>query len=110
MEFVEDYLNFIKKWNSIKNERVFFIKYEDFLNINDNNNPLLNKLSLFFDKKNNKKIISSFKKVNCSNQFTIINKKYYINREYMSLYSREDLDKIKNNLIYKELIENNFFK
>lgn len=27
MEFVEDYLNFIKKWYSIKTDRVFFIEY-----------------------------------------------------------------------------------
>ena len=48
MEFVEDYLNFIKKWCSIKNYRVFFIKYEDFLNMSDS---LVNKLSIFLNKK-----------------------------------------------------------
>ena len=104
MEFVEDYLNFIKKWYSIKNDRVFFIKYEDFLNISDYNNSLVNKLSVFFKKKQ-KKIIYSFEKVNCSKKFTTSQKKYYINHEYMSLYSKEELEKIKNNLIYKEVID-----
>lgn len=99
MEFVEDYLNFIKKWCSIKNYRVFFIKYEDFLNMSDS---LVNKLSIFLNKKQ-KKITYSFEKVNCSKKFTISQKKYYINHEYMSLYSKEEIEKIKNNLIYKEL-------
>ena len=101
MEFVEDYLNFIKKWYSIKNDRVFFIKYEDFLNISDS---LVNKLSLFLNKKK-KQIIYSFDKVDCSRKFTTSQKKYYIDHEYMSLYSKEELEKIKNNLIYKELKE-----
>lgn len=101
MEFVEDYLNFIKKWYSIKNDRVFFIKYEDFLNISDS---LVNKLSLFLNKKQ-KQIIYSFDKVDCSRKFTTSQKKYYIDHEYMSLYSKEELEKIKNNLIYKELKE-----
>ena len=106
MEFVDDYLNFIKKWYSIKNDRVFFIRYEDFLNISDDNNSLVNKLSVFFNKKQ-KKIVHSFEKVNCSEKFTTSKKNYYINHEYMSLYSKEELDKIQNNLIYKELIEYN---
>ena len=104
MEFVEDYLNFIKKWYSIKNERVFFINYEDFLNMSDNENSLANKLSVFLNKKQ-KKAIYSFEKVNCSKKFNTSQKKYYINHEYMSLYSKEELEKIKNNLIYKELID-----
>jgi hypothetical protein len=66
IEFVEDYLNFIKKWYSIRNNRVIFIRYEDFLNISKNNS-LVNKLSEFFQTKiNDKKLISSFDKVNCS--------------------------------------------
>ena len=104
MEFVEDYLNFIKKWYSLRNDRVFFIKYEDFLNISDDNNSLVNKLSVFLNKKP-KKNIYSFDKVNCSKQFTTSRKRYYINHEYMSLYPKEELDKIKNNVIYKELID-----
>lgn len=103
MDFVEDYLNFIKKWYSIKNDRVFFIKYEDFLNVSDDNNLLLNKLSTFLDKKQIKNTYS-FENVNCSKKFTICQKNYYINHEYMNLYSKEELDNIKNNFIYKELI------
>ena len=56
MKFVEDYLNFIKKWYLIKNDRVFFINYEDFLNISDDNNSLLNKLSVFLYKNTKKHI------------------------------------------------------
>ena len=102
MEFVEDYLNFIKKWYSIKNDRVFFINYEDLLNMSDDNNSLVNKLSVFLNKKP-EKITYFFEKVNRSSKFTISQKKYYINQEYMSLYSKEELETIKNNLIYKEL-------
>ena len=107
MEFVEDYLNFIKKWCSIKNDRVFFIKYEDYLNMSYVNNSLVNKLSVFLNKKQ-KNFIYSFEEVNCSDKFTISQKKYYINHEYMSLYSKEELEKIKNNLIYKELKDYTF--
>ena len=103
MEFVEDYLNFIKKWYSIKNDRVFFINYEDFFYMSNDNNSLVNKLSIFLNKKP-KKIIYSFDKVNMSNTFTTDKKNYYINHEYMNLYSKEELETIKNNSIYKELI------
>ena len=104
MEFVEDYLHFIKKWCLIKNERVFFINYEDFLHMSDDNNSLVNKLSVFLNKKQNK-IKYTFEKVNCSEKFTISKKNYYINHEYMTLYSNKELEKIKNNLIYKEIIQ-----
>jgi len=106
MEFIEDYLNFIKKWYSIKNNRVIFVNYEDFLNICHDNNSLINKLSVFFNKEPEKNI-SFFEKVNCSEKFTIEKKKYYINNEYMSLYSKEELDEIKNNIIYQELMSYN---
>ena len=106
MEFIEDYLNFIKKWYSIKNNRVIFVNYEDFLNICDDNNSLINKLSVFFNKEPEKNI-SFFEKVNCSEKFTTGKKKYYINNEYMSLYSKEELDEIKNNIIYQELMSYN---
>ena len=105
MEFVEDYLNFIKKWYSIKNDRVLFINYEDFLNIS-NNDPLLDKLSVFFNAKP-KEIISTFQKVDNSEEFTNLQKIYYVNHEYMDLYSKEELSKIRNNLIYKELVNYN---
>ena len=74
------------------------------MNISDDNNSLVNKLSVFLNKKP-KKNIYSFDKVNCSKQFTTSRKRYYINHEYMSLYPKEELDKIKNNVIYKELID-----
>ena len=70
--------------------------------MSDDNNSLINKLSVFLNKKK-KKITYSFEKVDCSQKFTISKKNYYINHEYMSLYSKEELEKIKNNLIYKEL-------
>jgi hypothetical protein len=93
MEFIDDYLNFIKKWYSIRNNRVLFINYEDFLNISDNS-LLTNKLSEFFHKKPKKLIYN----------FTISKREYYINKKYMSLYSKKELDIIKNNPIYQELI------
>ena len=103
MNFVDDYLNFIQKWISIKNNRVFFINYEDFLNISNDNNSLVNNLSLFLNKKY-LNISTSFDKVNYSNKFTSDKKKYYTENEYMKLYSKHEIDKIINNVIYKELI------
>lgn len=102
MEFIEDYLHFIKKWYSIRNDRVIFIDYEDFLNISENNS-LINKLSLFLNK-TTLKIISSFDKVNQSEKFTNNKKEYYMNKEYINLYSKEELNIIKNNINYQELI------
>lgn len=96
MEFIDDYLNFIKKWYSIRNNRVLFINYEDFLNISDNS-LLTNKLSEIFHKKPKKFIYN----------FTISKREYYINKKYMSLYSKKELDIIKNNPIYQELINYN---
>jgi len=103
MEFVEDYLNFIQKWYSIKNERVFFINHEDYLNLSVDNSPV-DKLAIFLGK-NPKKIKYSFDKVNHSEKFTASRKKYYINHEYMNLFSEEEVDKIKQNLVYKEIVD-----
>ena len=98
-EFIEDYLNFLTKWISIKNERVFFIKYEEFLNMsNDSNNVFMNTLSVFLNNKH-LNIISSFEKVKCSEKFTSNLKKYYNNHEYMGLYSKEEISKIKTDVI-----------
>ena len=93
MEFVNDYLNFMKKWYSIRNNRVIFIKYEDFLTISNENNALRNKLSVFFNH-NLTSIEPPSNKVRWSDKFTNVQKSYYLNHEYMSLYSKEDLDKI----------------
>jgi hypothetical protein len=107
MEFIGDYLNFIIKWCSIRNNRVIFINYDDFLNISDNSS-LANKLSEFFHKKP-KKLIFAFDRVNCSTKFTISKREYYINKKYMSLYSKKELDEIKNNPIYQELLDYGFY-
>lgn len=65
---------------------------------NNNNKKLINKLSVFF----NHNLTSIELKYQCQIN---VQKSYYLNHEYMSLYSKEDLDKIKNNMIYKELMD-----
>lgn len=100
MQFVKDYLHFLEKWNSLKNERVFFINYDEFLNVE--NNTLMSRLTIFL-KKTPEKNVYSFDKVNCSNVFTLKQKEYYLKEEYKSLYSRKEIDEIQKNTLYKEL-------
>ena len=71
MDFVEDYLNFMDKWNSIRNDRVVFIRYEDFLN---KDKVLVNTISVFLNRKPTQ-INMSFDKVKCSTRFTPKQKK-----------------------------------
>jgi hypothetical protein len=103
MDFVDDYLNFIKKWYSIKTNRVIFISYEKYLNIK-NEKLLLNKLSSFFNinDDDNTDIQYYFDKVDHSSLFCLDRLNYYVNKEYMFLYTNEEIEKIKNNPIYIE--------
>ena len=107
MDFIDDYLNYIIKWYSIKNNRVIFISYHEFLNISCES-LLANKLSDFFKKKPNK-LITCFKKVDCSYRFTIDNNHYYINQEYMNSYSSTELDFIKGKPLYIEIMKYNLY-
>ena len=107
MDFIEDYLHFIKKWYSIRNDRVIFINYYDYLNLSDKDNSLLDRLSLFLNYKP-QQTNSTFDRVNCSSKFTSDRKKYYLNKEYLNIYSKEEIDKIKNNPTYKEITEYEF--
>ena len=65
---------------------------------NDSNNVFINTLSVFLNNKH-LNIISSFEKVKCSEKFTSNLKKYYNNHEYMGLYSKEEISKIKTDVI-----------
>tara|TARA_Y100000816_G_scaffold79655_1_gene54396 strand:+ start:2884 stop:3525 length:642 start_codon:yes stop_codon:yes gene_type:complete len=91
MDFVNDYKEYMKKWEQIKNERVLFISYTEYLNlIVNNDNKLSKKIEEFLNCKKNDSFIFS-KKVGCSDVFTIKKIDYYINKRYMDLYTNEEI-------------------
>lgn len=92
IDFVNDYCEYISKWNELKNERVLFIKYEEYLDclVNKNNN-LINKIEDFLQVKRPNKLIFP-KNVNCSKTFTINRYNYYKNKEYMKEYTENELN------------------
>ena len=97
-DFLNDYLSFLGKWLSIKNDRVLFINYNDYLNlINDdsNDNSLLERLNNFLKTNISKDILNKkINKVKCSGYFTDEKKKYYFNKEYMNEFKSEEIESI----------------
>ena len=96
--FLNDYYLFYKKWKEYydnNTNKILFINYIDLLN---NNNLLIEKMNKFFNltKVNDIKKLNDIKKVNCSTIFNSKKKKYYINKEYMKLYSDNYIQYIKN--------------
>ena len=115
MEFIDDYLNFIHKWDNLKTSRVMFISYEDYLHFvvsNDNKTNFQSKIDLFFYGQNKRpkrpkrqgKIIKMFSTVNCSDPFTITKCKYYTKRKYMDKYSPLEIKQIEANPLYPRLL------
>lgn len=95
LDFVGDYFSFIEKWNSIKNDRVLIINYDDYLNfILNNNTYLIDNIEKFLNLKLTKKIIIPTK-VNCSNDFSKYRLDYYKNKEYMNFYTKEEIEYIE---------------
>lgn len=95
MDYVNDYINYINKWNEIKNERVLIIYYEEYLDLLFNNNTdILIKINNFL--KLNKTMINiQFpEKVNFSDKFDNNYKNYYKNKLYMNEYTEEEKEYI----------------
>lgn len=100
MDFVEDYLNFIDKWKKIKNDRVLFINYNEYLDlINNTNDNIIKKIEYFLDTKNEKELIIP-NKVPQSKEFTIDKMNYYKNKEYMNFYRENEIDLITNHPLF----------
>lgn len=100
MDFVEDYLNFIDKWEKIKNDRVLFINYNEYLDlINNTNDNIIKKIEYFLDTKNEKELIIP-NKVPQSKEFTIDKMNYYNNKEYMNFYTENEIDLITNHPLF----------
>lgn len=95
MDFIYDYKEFMKKWNEIKNERVLFISYTEYLNLIIHNDiTLKNKIENFLNCGNTNKLLFP-SKVNCSSVFTKEKIDYYVNKRYMNLYTQEEIEIIK---------------
>ena len=96
MEFIDDYFEFMDKWNAIKNDRVLFIAYSDYLYAitHQNNDSLINRIEHFINKKRKSKLMIP-NRVKCSDTFTNERYNYYINKEYMRQYTKENISKIE---------------
>lgn len=100
MDFIEDYLNFIDKWKEIKNDRVLFINYNEYLDlINNTNDSIIKKIEYFLDMKNEKEMIIP-DKVPQSKEFTSDKMNYYKNKEYMNFYTENEISLIKNHNLF----------
>lgn len=106
MNYLDDYLEFFNKWNEIKNNRVLFINYDEYLDLKTKKNKILQyKIESFFNLKTKKNLIFP-QKVNCSKIFLKNKELYYINKEYMKLYSNNEILLIKNHILFKKNINN----
>jgi hypothetical protein len=104
-DFINDYLYFLKKWYKIRNNRVLFISYEEYLNFYLNKNQsFVTKLNKFFKvHKDHNDIQKFYDKVTCSPSFDKTKLLYYIDKEYMKKYTEHEIHKIKNHNLYKKL-------
>lgn len=104
--FIKDYLEYINKWNKIKNNRVLTINYFDFLKYaeNKNSNFISNINSFLGNEINNSKIPD---KVMCSNKFNKNRRDYYLKKEYLKLYSENEINQINLEII-KSCYKDNF--
>lgn len=87
LDYVEDYMFFLQKWLSIKNDRVLIIYYKDFL---IQNQEFINNISKFLNKPVNSQIINK-SKVTLSTNFNNNRKKYYLNKLYLKEYTKDEL-------------------
>ena len=104
---IDDYINFIQKWQQIKNERVLFINYDDFIdNYTNADSSFYKNIAHFIG---NDKTISSRgkaitrKKVPMSPNFIQKRLNYYKNKEYMDYFSNKQKD-----IIIKKMKSYNF--
>ena len=99
-DFIDDYFEFIDKWNSLANERVLLINYDDYLNltIGKENNDLINRVELFLKvtKKLPKLIFPN--EVILSEKFSPKRLEYYTNKEYMKSYTEDEIKLIEERL------------
>jgi len=101
MDFVEDYLHYIDKWDKIKNDRVLFVDYMDYLRFaNGIDKIFLEKIEKFLNLEPKKKSIFLPQKVNCSSEFTKERYNYYFNKEYMKEYTDDEIMVIEDHPMY----------
>lgn len=103
INFVADYLHFMKKWDEIKvTDRVLFVSYESFLRMDENNFTILNSFSHFL-KRNIIPEPIIFTRVRCSDTFTTDKLNYYLNKKYMDEYTEEELRRIEAEPLFSQL-------
>jgi len=90
--FLDDYFAFTDKWNSLIHERVLFIAYDDYLNLTlGENNELISNIEIFLNVTKKKPNLIFPKEVSLSEKFSPKHLNYYKNKEYMNLFSDEEI-------------------
>lgn len=101
MDFVKDYLEYIKRWNEIKTERVLIVNYIDFLrNYKDRETLFIRKMEDFLGKRCNENPIKR-DSVKCSGRWGR-NEQYYLKRRFMDRYSQNErilIEKLKKEIL-----------
>ena len=109
IKLIDDYLNYINKWHTIKNDRVLFINYEEYIKYiisNSNTESLfLKRINTFLNKDIYNLKYKAFKKVNCSSVFNQEKLNYYVNEEYLKYFTKKEIKKIKKKKLYQKIVE-----
>lgn len=98
MDYIEDYINFINKWRSFKNNRILFINYNDYLQFIIKGNKNITKNLEKFLNIEQKKIYKIPNKVDQSTKFTKKKLMYYINKNYIKEYTPDEIELIKSKI------------
>jgi hypothetical protein len=103
IQYVNDYLLYMKKWSEIKSDNVLFINYREYLECKHNiNNKLIEKINNFLKLNNiqSRKFIFP-SKVNVSNKTSLKKEIDYLNKKYLHQFSKNEIDYIKNHPLFK---------
>lgn len=95
-DFVEDFLHFIDKWKTIQNERVMMIPY---LELIETNNTIMQQVEEFLGFEHNDHVVLP-EKISSNPTFNQDRKQYYLQNDFMNLYSEQEIQQIKNHPLY----------
>ena len=93
MKYIDDYLEFYKKWESFRSDNILFI---DYISLLKKDKETISAIEKFTGKKYRGKNVKN--KVKCSDVFDHGKMKYYLEKEYMKEFSKEELDIIKSKM------------
>lgn len=96
MDHVDDYIKYVRKWKSIKNDNLLIINYNDFLLYYSKiNSPFIKNLETFLNKKCHG--TKKRKSVKCTGRWGR-NERFYLEKKYMKKYSPQEIKLIQTKL------------